>query len=305
MWLILEAMDSIKKIITELSVFSPRQGENEIKAAKYIESFLSSHNVDFSVQTFKTEVSITISAELFLDDHQIPCLGGSFESGKITSASQVHFSPYSNYIETINYPSDPGVHISRANKSLLEKAVKISGEVMVEEFFFLSKNILVGNAVNPEKIVFAHYDSLGGGALDNAGSVAICLNLLTENRDLISENLFVFVGNEELSYDSPEYWGKGYREFEKQYLDLLNFAKEIIVVDGVGVTTPQTITENIEDAFPVRNLSTLISKVTWISSIQSEVLKCYHCLEDTPDKLNQVFLSQSQSMIKQKLLNSV
>jgi len=298
-------MDSIKKIIIQLSLFSPRLGENEIKAAKYIESFLSSQNVDFSVQTFKTEVPITIRAELFLDDQKIPCLGGSFESGKITSASQVHFSPHSDFIETISYPSDPGIYISRINQSLLEKAVKISGEVMVEKFYFHSKNILVGNTVNPEKIVFAHYDSLGGGALDNAGSVAICLNLLTENRDLISENLFVFVGNEELSYDSPIYWGKGYREFEKIYSKLLNLAKEIVVVDGVGVTAPQTIVENIEDAFPVRNLNVLASKVTWISSVQSEVLKCYHCLEDTPDKLNQDFLSQSQSMIKQKLLNSV
>ena len=113
------------------------------------------------------------------------------------------------------------------------------------------------------------------------------------------------VGNEELSYDTPDYWGKGYREFEKQYLEILKMAKEIMIIDGVGVTSPVVITNNLDEVFPISNLSHLSSKVIWISSVQSEVLKSYHCLEDTVDKINFEFLSQSQSLIKQKLLNSI
>ncbi|HCQ30795.1 TPA: hypothetical protein DIU27_00220 [Candidatus Collierbacteria bacterium] len=295
-------MDQIIKIITDLSRFSPRQGENENKTARYLESVIISLGITPIIQSFDTEVPIILRAELLFDGVPVPCLGGSFQSGQITSKSQVHFSPYSDYIETLSYPYGPGVHISKSNKSLLDNASIVSGETVVNKHSYQSRNILVGNSVNPDKIVFAHYDSLGGGAVDNAGSVAVCLHLISDNQELLSNNLFVFVGNEELSYDTPDYWGKGYREFEKQYLDLLNFAKEIIVVDGVGVTTPQTITENIEDVFPVRNLSALTSKTTWISSVQSEVLKCYHCLEDTPDKLNQDFLHESIDCLQKMLI---
>lgn len=295
-------MDNTHKIISDLCHFSPRQGKNEELTAKYLESYLTTNNIDFLVETFDTQVPIIIRAELFLDGQLLPCLGSSFASGEITSKSQVQFSKVSDFIETVTYSLKPSVCISRTQRDLLNKASHISGNVVVDEYSFQSRNIVVGNTSDPEKIIFSHYDGLGGGALDNAGSVSVCLGLLTENRDLISKNLFVFVGNEELSYDHPNYWGKGYREFEKEHFNLLNSSKEIIIVDGVGVTEPTIVTRGLDDAFPIKNLSNLLSKITWISSVQSEVMKCYHCLEDTPDKLDINYLEQSVLFLKQKLL---
>ncbi len=294
-------MDYLRKVISDLCEFSPRQGLNETKAANYLENFLQSNHINYSIQIFETEVPIVDKVELYLDGQKIPCLGGSFESGKITSKSQIQFSSYSDFIETINYPQTPGLHISRTNKSLLEKAKKISGEVVVTRTSFISKNILVGNSINPNKIIFAHYDSLGGGALDNAGSVAICLELATQTPDLLTGNLFVFAGNEELSYDGPIYWGKGFREFEREYDGIILQAKEILIVDGVGVSRPMIIKEDLEEVFPINKLQEIISKVSWISSDQEEVLKAYHCKEDTVDRLNFDFLDESLSLLKAKL----
>lgn len=293
-------MDLIRKVVTDICHFSPRQGENEVKSAQYLETFLSEQKITFISQYFETEIPKVTHAELTLDGQKIPCLGKSFVGGKITSKSQVEFSPYSDYIETITFQPMPTVAISRTNAKLVEQAIHINGEISVEKYSFESRNILVGNSVNPQKIIFAHYDGLGGGALDNAGSVAICLKLLTESSQLLSANLFVFVGNEELSYD-VDYWGKGFREFEKTNPDLLSSTQEIIIVDGVGITRPEIVSEDMEDVFPIHNFKKFSSKITWISSSQVEVLKCYHCLEDTVEKLNFDYLEQSVRFLKQKL----
>lgn len=296
-------MDQIREFISDICKFSPRQGENEVKTARYLESCLDERKIVFSTQLFKTEIPLATHAELYLDGKKVPCLGKSFVGGKITSKSQVEFSPYSDYIETITFQSIPTVTISRTNVKILENATRVAGEVVVERLSFQSRNILVGNKLNPQKIIFAHYDGLGGGAIDNAGSVAICLQLLAENSELSSENLFVFAGNEELSYDTGDYWGKGYREFENKYTSLLESTREIIVVDGIGVTAPILLTQDLDEVFPIKKLSIYSSKIFWLSSVQSEVLKSYHCLEDTSEKLKDEFLTQSLSLLKQKLDN--
>ncbi|HBC44933.1 TPA: hypothetical protein DCZ81_02080 [Candidatus Collierbacteria bacterium] len=294
-------MDLIRKIIMDLCKFSPRQGENEVRTAQYLENFLTQRKINFTSQYFKTEIPNVIHAELYLDGQRIPCLGKSFVGGMITSKDQIDFSPYSDYIETITFRPIPTVAISRTNAKFLEKANHVRGEVVVEKYLFQSRNILVGDTINPKKIIFAHYDGLGGGAVDNAGSVAICLELLIENPELLSENLFVFAGNEELSYDSGDYWGKGYREFENEYLTLLKSALEIVVVDGVGVSPPVIVSEDREDVFPINHFDEFSSKITWLSSIQSEVLKCYHCLEDTLDKLNFGHFEETRKMLEKML----
>lgn len=294
-------MDLIRKTIIDLCNFSPRQGENEVKTTRYLESCLTERKIVYSNQLFKTEIPLITHAELYLDGQKVPCLGKSFVGGKITSKSQVEFSPYSDYIETITFQFIPTVAISRTNAMLLEQAIHINGEISVEKYSFESRNILVGNTMNPQKIIFAHYDGLGGGAIDNAGSVAILLDLCTNNPAIHTNNLIVFAGNEELSYDSRNYWGKGYREFEKDYPALLTSAQEIIIVDGIGVTAPILLTEDLDEVFPIQHLAEISPKTVWLSSVQSEVLKCYHCLEDTPDKLSPGFLIESSYLLKKML----
>lgn len=299
----LHQMPQLQNLISELSLLSPRQGENETATAQLIEYFLNKSNLSYQVQLFATQVPVIKSAELFLDGQSVPCLGSCFNGGQITSKSQVNISPHSDYIETITYTSTPGVCISRTNKELLSKATNITGKVSLEKYSFRSRNFLVGNRQNPKKIIFAHYDSLGGGAIDNSGGVACCLDLIATNSRLLNNNLFVFAGNEELSYDKKEYWGKGYRDFEKQNIGLLIPAEEIIVVDGVGLTSPVIIGKDLDNFFPVKYLKQLFQKLTIYSSLQTEVLKYYHCAEDTPDKLNMDFLREVQTLLQQKLQN--
>lgn len=290
-------MDLITKVITDICKFSPRQGENEIKTAEYLETLLGERKITFVSQYFETEIPNVTHAELKLDGQKVPCLGKSFVVGKITSKNQIDYSPYSDYIETITFQSTPTVAISRTNAMLLEKSSLVEGEVVAEKYSFKSRNILVGNSVSPQKIIFAHYDGLGGGAIDNTGGVAILLDLCTKNPALRINNLFVFAGNEELSYDSGDYWGRGFRKFEETNFELLKQAKEIVVVDGIGVTHPVIVSEDQEDVFPIIHFDQFSSKIIWLSSVQTEVLKCYHCSEDTPDKLDKNYLAEASKTL--------
>ncbi len=287
--------------VKDLCKLSPRQGEKEIEAAKYLETFLHQITSDIKVQKFPTRVPVISSAYLTLDGEKVDCQGCTFETGNITTKDQVVFNPQSDYISTPNFYQKPTVAISRTDTSKLKTAYKVDGRVTVEKHSYLSRNFLVGNLDNPVNIIFAHYDSLGGGAIDNAGGVAVCLNLLTENQGLVHENLFVFAGNEELSYDFPDYWGYGYRQFEKYYPHLLRQVKQILVIDGVGLTKPEIITNDLDNFLPLRYLKTFQNKIKVISSDQQQVLKCYHCTEDAPDKINLEYLNHSQNLINQML----
>ncbi|OGD83935.1 hypothetical protein A2572_00035 [Candidatus Collierbacteria bacterium RIFOXYD1_FULL_40_9] len=291
----------IFQVVKDLCTLSPRQGENEIETAKYLEKVIRQKTDKLQVQKFPTCVPLVSTAYLNLDGQEIPCLGCSFETGNISTKDQVVHSPHSDYISTPSYHKTPAVAISRTDAKKLNQATTVEGRVTVDKYSYLSRNFLVGNLDKPKNIIFAHYDSLGGGAIDNASSIAVCLKLLSEIRELISDNLFIFAGNEELSYDFPDYWGYGYRQFEKYYPGLLRQAKQILVIDGVGLTAPEVITTDLDNFIPLNYLKTFQSKTKVISSNQQQVLKCYHCKEDTPDKLSSEYLNQSISLL-QKLL---
>lgn len=293
-------MDQLQ-IIKDLCGLSPRQGEKEIETAKYLETLLRQTTSNLNVQKFPTRVPLVTSAFLSVDGKKIVCLGCSFETGNITSKDQVVYNSHSGFISTPTYYQNPTVAISRADAKKLSNSTNIEGRVVVEKYSYTSRNFLVGNLENPKTIIFTHYDSLGGGAIDNAGGVTVCLNLLVEDPKILPENLFVFAGNEELSYDFPDYWGYGYRQFEKYYPQLLRQAEQILVMDGVGLTAPEIITTELDNFLPLRYLKTFQNKIKVISSNQQQVLKCYHCAEDTPDKLSLEYLHQSVSLL-QKLL---
>lgn len=293
-------MDQLQ-VIKDLCGLSPRQGEKEIESAKYLENLLRQVASSISVQKFPTRVPLVTSAYLNVDGKKIDCLGCSFETGNITTKDQVVYNPNSDYISTPSYHKTPTVAISRTDAKKLSNSTNIEGRVVVEKYSYASRNFLVGNLENPKTIIFTHYDSLGGGAIDNAGGVTVCLKLLAEDPKILPENLFVFAGNEELSYDFPDYWGFGYRQFEKYYPQLLRQAKQILVTDGVGLTAPEIITTELDNFLPLRYLKTFQNKIKVISSNQQQVLKCYHCKEDTLDKISLEYLNQSVSLL-QKLL---
>ncbi len=54
-------------------------------------------------------------------------------------------------------------------------------------------------------LVFSHYDSISSGVIDNASGTALSLYLVINYPKLLEKTLFVFAGNEELSYDEPIY----------------------------------------------------------------------------------------------------
>ena len=287
------------QIIKDLHNFSPRQGDREIEAAKYIEKEIKTYTSKIFTQKFVTRIPQVTSANLILDGQDIPCLGCSFESGQIITKDQVVSNLHSDYISTPNYYQTPTVSTSRQNIPLLKKAKTIEGRVIVEKFSYVSRNFLVGNLTNPTNVVFTHYDSLGGGSIDNAGSLAVLTQLIFQEASLLENNLFVFAGNEELSYDWPIYWGFGYRQFENGFDHLLRKADQILVIDGVGLTKPEIISDNLDDFLPLKNLSEYISKVKAVSSNQAEILKCYHCKQDTPDKLSIPILKEvSNTLVK-------
>ena len=110
---------------------------------------------------------------------------------------------------------------------------------------------MVGNLINPKNLVFTHYDSIYSGAVDNASGVAVTLKLILDKPKLLKTTLFVLSGNEELAYDFPVYWGRGYREFEKKYWPLMKHSQKILIIDGVG----NSPTEFITDAYWLNNCS--------------------------------------------------
>ena len=77
------------KFISQLIKFSPRQGENERKAAKFIISVLDKYQVDYCLQKFITKIPLIKKNSLRADNKEIKCKGCSFVSGKITNKNNL------------------------------------------------------------------------------------------------------------------------------------------------------------------------------------------------------------------------
>ena len=73
------------------------------------------------------------------------------------------------------------------------------GKLEVERTKHHSKNILVGNTVDPTTIIFSHYDSIAQGAVDNASGTMLSLELIAEFPVLLQSVLFVLCGNEQIA----------------------------------------------------------------------------------------------------------
>lgn len=304
----------VKKLITA----SPRYAENESKAADLISEILEKARIDFVQQPFESFSPITVKAELFADNEQIPCIGSSLNSGEIKNGDNlissfgyepknlpfnINFNPITDEISVVDFYDEPSVSISRKSVVKIVMANNIKGLVKVKKQKFRTKNILVGNTTNPTNIVFAHFDSIiGDGAVDNAGSVAVLLDLVAKYPDYLSNSLFIFSGNEEMSYDQYKKSGYGFRVFESKYKNLLDYAKQILVLDGVGVSRSSFVQFGLDWFLQLKSLDKLRSKVFWLQNDQSEILKYFHTKADKASILSEKFLTDARVQLQKKLI---
>ena len=298
---------------------SHRFGKKETEAAEVIEHELSSHKIPFHKQPFKTAVPICIKAELKADGRNVPCLGASLISGSIPDGKyiisafgysgernpyNINYNPVSDQISVIDFSRVPSVTVSRLAIPKLVMAKKVTGRVVVNKQVFTSQNMLLGNSKNPKNIVFAHYDSVvGDGALDNAGGVSVMLNAFLEKPELLDRTLFVFAGNEEVSYDDyKNKSGFGFRVFESQYSHLLSNSEMIIVIDGVGIGEPLFSQNALQWALQVKILDKIKDKVFWLQNDQRKVFQLLHTKGDTVDHLEEKHLEAACNALVKKLI---
>ncbi len=300
--------------------FSPRQGKGEQATAQFLHKTLSNFAIPLKKQEFVTLIPDIRKAQLWVDSQQIPCRGTCFQSGKIThkkylisslTSSQsfltqenINFNPLSKSISLANFYFAPAVAVKAKDLSRILRAQKIKAEVQVSPQKYTSANLLVGNLSSPRQIVFAHYDCIETGAIDNASGVATLMAVILETPQLLKNTLFVFAGNEELSYDFPIYWGHGYREFEKQHPSLLQKTRRIWVIDCVGNGPAKTTQEFslLKLAFPIKNLKRLAFKTYLICADIEKLMTVYHSPDDNLHQLNSRHLAQATTLLKKHLV---
>ena len=309
-------------IIKRLLDFSPRQGKNEIKAYQYLVSLLNTHTVPHTVQEFQTTIPTYHEVSLQADEIDIPCRGCGLESGTITRADQLISSLF-DYDDDIYFPSNinfnprngttistpllykhAAIAICARDVDKIINATNIQGKIVVKPYTFTSHNILVGNTTNPSVLAITHYDGLDGGAVDNASGVSVLMDILLHEKHILDNSLFVFAGNEELSYNMPLYWGNGYREFQKKYNNLFMSVKRIVAIDSVGYEKPMVNTDlhRIQNAFPFDNVDQLASKMAHICCSFSGMMSFYHSEADKIDLVKPEFLELAKNLTTQQII---
>lgn len=308
-----------QKIIKQLVSFGTRQNAVALEASAYLQDILKSNRVSFVVKEYFVDLPVWEKGTLIADGVSIQCLPTGLTSGVLTEVdpkttsliSSRHFfnTPHvnsneqCNTISRANFSFAPSIAISKNDLERVINAKKIVGEIQVQKVKQKTEQILVGNLQNPKTIIFSHFDSIGTGAVDNASGTALCIHLLLKNKKFLEETLFVFDGNEELSYDAPTYWGKGYRNFEETYGSVMKTCKQILVVDCVGYAQTNIITEGeiVPLAFPIQNLETYANKIKLITSDYDRLMSVYHSDDDNGSMIQEHFLDEARQSIKSYL----
>ncbi len=303
----------LKSLIKSLERLNPRKGRNEEKTFKLISRLLEKNSIGFEVQKFRN----AIPKYKVKSDLKIKFIPNCFASGKIEKINivsnieyredyifpNINFNPYCNDISLATFYYVPSIVISK--KDLLKLPEEIKVEIKVKKEKFISKNILIGNLKNPKNIIFTHYDTLLNGAIDNSSGTAILIYYILKNGNALKENLFAICGSEELSFEKP-YWCKGYREFEKEYFDIMKNSKKLIFVDSIGHKKPKIVKEKemLKEAANLKNFESLYKKIYVLTSISSlndkEFLSIYHSNLDTIKNIKEEFLIEAI-----KILNSL
>lgn len=307
----------IKRLIS----FSPRQYGGEMKTADFLEDFLQKRHVRFFIQKFNTTVPVEKQAVLKLDGKKISCKSTCFVGGKISGKDNlvsslsdfdenyakynINFNPYCSGISCASFYNHPAVAVSHADLNKILKAKKVEGSVKVKPTSYTARNILVGNKKNPEIICFAHYDSISKGAWDNASGVSVIMANIILYPQTLRNTLYVFTANEELSYDKkPAYWCRGFRCFEKTYLNLFKKAKKIIVVDGVGISPSYWMTkyENLQSTIFIENLKKFMPKIKRLGASTSKFAQhLYHSDWDDASQIKMGYLLQTTRQLNKEI----
>lgn len=308
-----------KKFIEQVIKFSPRQGKNEKITAEFIISILKANKLRFVRQYFKTSIPDIKSAWLKADGQKLHCAGSSFVSGRIkgkesivssliisdecAKLANINFNPKSEFVSRPSFYYAPAIAVDQSGLKKILHADKISGDVKVRPFAFDSSNILVGNAADPKIIIFAHYDSIEAGATDNASGTAVMMDVIVKRPETLKSALYVFAGNEELSYDKPIYWGRGYRAFEKINRKIMERCKKIIVVDslGNGKTIAGRNSEYMHLAFPIINMNKWKNKTWLIYGDMEKLMKVYHSEKDDLKQLDDKHLKGAARVLAQEI----
>jgi hypothetical protein len=299
-------------LIRELIKFSPRLGKNEQKTAKFIEKYLKENELPFVVEKFHTSYPKNIKTYLRVDGEEVGCKPTSFTDGKIKRKFQIvnsliesgdgkniNFNPKSEDLSLAQHYFSPSIAIGKDDLAKVKTGTEIEGSIDVDRTSYLSKNILVGNKNNPQYLIFAHYDCLETGATDNASGVSVMMGVIRENRDLLKNCLFIFSGNEEISYDRPNYWGRGFRMFDKRHPKLFKEAKNILIVDCVG-NDKTKISKNKElvmECFPIKNIGKLKDKIVVACASLKKLYEVYHSKGDTIEQLSETNLKQASKIV--------
>lgn len=283
-----------------MSALGERQFQQETKTCQLIEASLKRAGFAYVKERFQTWLPLFKKAELIADGKKIPCVASSFVSGMIENANHlissltssqnflftenINFNPACENISRSNHYFAPSFAVSKKYIPALYNAKKAHGRVEVKKKAHTSANILVGNIKNPHYLIFSHYDSIFTGAVDNASGTALSLYIAANYPKLLEKTLFVFAGNEELSYDRPIYWGHGYRVFENKHYSLLAKAKKILILDSLGYSETYFIQDPSEVVlgFPINRMRKLQKKLYLVIGDMQTLMKFYHSDLDVP-----------------------
>ncbi len=159
------------------------------------------------------------------------------------------------------------------------------GGLIIDELKTIhSANIIIRDIRSADTLICAHYDSVWGGAVDNAAAVALLLELSKEKPNNVA---IVLLGCEEAGSKPPVYWAHGSKMLAQDY-DLAHINK-IIVLEMLGSSVPEIASgKNISDwkyeNSDCRNFP--IEKCVLINGDMNVIMKDYHKETDMPDLLN-------------------
>lgn len=306
----------IKDIIKDLEKFSPRNNEESLnKTIKYIKENLEKVGIDFLDQYFDVPIPFDEGSYIILDNGERiigkanSFVSGTFEEKNIYSSQNIkqeisvphiNYNQYYDAYSGVIFYNFPVINIKKSDLIKVINSNKIEVYVNVRKQLIKTENILVGNVKNPKNIIFTHFDTIFNGALDNSSGTATLLYGIINNKINLKENLIVFSGCEELSYDDPYYWGHGYRVFEYQYKEILDKSEKIIVFDMFGHSKPTLTKEYIKEAFPIMS-KYLYEKSIQITESNSDWIKFYHSEADTIDKVNERYLKKALDLLLKNL----
>lgn len=295
-----------------------RLGVSEILATDILLEFLTKdlniNNNQITVQTFENSVPINKGYALEIAGKKILSTPICFFSGNLDNSLEIiefedtrefgkSYLAYNKYCDALSrhafFEKTSFAILAKDYNFAIENFKNISGFVEIERFEYVSRNILVGNTSNPKSIIFCHLDTVEKGFIDNLSGVIAMLDVLSRDLTLLDSNLFVFSGNEELSYEFPTYWGYGYRRFEDEYYTLLEDSKNIIVADCIGQTKTKVYKDiaTVRLGLPIKKLEKIIDKTQLVAGDLGKLMNIYHSDLDTESQMNWSYFNQSVDYI--------